>query len=118
MSVSLEILPLMIVALLVGDFLFQNHDMAANKATRHAWCARHIAAYSVPFLLLCAAEILPLAIVPLIAGQHYLQDRYALHLRWMQFYRQTPPSKWPAGPLCVDQSMHLAWIALVVLFSQ
>lgn len=51
----------------------------------------------------------------LIGVQHYAQDRYALHLRWMKFYGQTPPDKWPVGPLCIDQAMHIVWIAIVCL---
>lgn len=111
----IDLLPLLIVAHLVGDFLLQNNWMAANKARSHVACACHVSSYSLPFLALVLFAGVPLAALILVAAQHYLQDRYALHLRWMKFYGQTPPERWPVGPLCVDQAMHLAWIALVLL---
>ena len=51
-----------------------------------------------------------------ILAQHWAQDRFALHLKWMAAYKQTPPDKWPVGPLCMDQSWHLAFIGAVTLF--
>lgn len=47
--------------------------------------------------------------------QHYLQDRYQLHLKWMRVIHSSPIDKWPMGPLIHDQAMHLAWIGFVYL---
>lgn len=111
----IDLLPLLIVAHLVGDFLLQNDKMAANKAKSHRACLSHINAYNIPFVVLYVFGIAPWSLALPILAQHYVQDRYALHLRWMNFYGQTPPERWQTGPLCVDQAMHLAWIALVLL---
>ena len=102
-----------IAAHLVGDFLLQNNWMAANKGRSHVACACHVSAYLLPFLALVLFAGAPLLAIILVGAQHYAQDRYALHLRWMAIYGQTPPDKWPVGPLCVDQSAHIACIALV-----
>jgi hypothetical protein len=108
-------LALLIAAHLAGDFFLQNNWMSANKARSHWVCAVHVATYLTPFCVLALLARTPWAVVGLIGAQHYLQDRYALHLRWMKFYRQTPPDLWPVGPLCVDQTIHIAWMAIVTL---
>ena len=103
------ILALCFVAHLVGDFLLQNHWMQ-RKSVSSFVCTVHIAFYSTVFWL-----ILSWPLVLAILLEHWLQDRFGLHLRWMKFYGQTPPDKWPVGPLCMDQSLHLAFIAFVVV---
>jgi len=55
----------------------------------------------IPLWMLCA-----------ISAQHFLQDRFALHLKWMRIYKQTPPEMWSTGPLCVDQAWHVAFLWL------
>lgn len=106
-------LPFFLAAHLFGDFVLQDQWMADRKASSHRACFVHILLYAAPFMLLIVHHGAPWGSVLLILAQHYMQDRYALHLKWMKFYGQTPPDKWPTGPLCVDQAMHVAWIALV-----
>lgn len=101
----------LIVCHLTGDFILQNDFMQA-KSKSSLICSLHVGVYSLPFLLL-AGTVSPWAMF-LILLEHWLQDRFALHLRWMRLYQQTPPEKWPAGPLCVDQAMHIAFIGLAV----
>ncbi len=98
---------------LVADFLLQNHWMATGKATSSKVCAVHVAAYLLPFCLLgyLGAPWWPIV---LIGAEHFLQDRFALHLRWMFFYRQSSFGSWPTGPLCVDQAMHIVFIAIIL----
>lgn len=110
-----EILPFLLAAHLVGDFLLQNNWMAARKATSTPVCAAHVAAYLIPFAALTLIG-LPWLALAAIGAQHFAQDRWALHLKWMATYGQTPPDKWPVGPLCVDQAAHVAWLAVVALF--
>lgn len=98
----------LIIAHLVGDFLLQNDYMQAKSRNSYI-CTLHVACYSVPFWGIG----LPWWAYPAIMIQHWLQDRFALHLKWMKLYKQTPPDKWTVGPLCMDQSFHLAFIALV-----
>lgn len=112
-----DLLGLLIIAHLVGDFLLQDDAMARNKSRSHWVCLQHVCIYIVPFaaLDLVFDRGLPAGGTMLIAAQHYVQDRWALHLKWMRFWGQTPPERWPVGPLCVDQTLHLAWIALVAM---
>jgi len=98
---------------LIGDFLLQNHVMQM-KSKSSLICTIHVAAYSIPFCFGVGCGVLNHLQLAAILIEHWLQDRYALHLRWMKFFRQTPPDLWPVGPLCMDQSMHLAFIALVM----
>lgn len=108
-----NLLPLCFIAHLVGDFLLQNDVMASRKMKESLICFAHVCCYSFMFWL-----ILPPAAVALICLEHFLQDRFQLHVKWMRFYRQTAPDKWPTGPLCVDQSFHLLFITLVVLYTE
>jgi hypothetical protein len=101
-------LAFLFAAHLAGDFLLQNDWMQA-KSKSTAVCTAHVACYSVPFWFFG----LPWWAYSAIMVEHWLQDRFALHLKWMKFYRQTTPDKWPVGPLCIDQSLHLAFMALV-----
>jgi hypothetical protein len=114
-----DLLPQLICAHLVGDFVLQNNDMAKNKASCSTWCAAHVAIYSIPFVIVCMTNKVPPVMPWLLLAiliQHYFQDRYALHLKWMKLYGQTPPDKWPTGPLCVDQAFHIGFIWICTLF--
>jgi len=105
----------LIVAHLVGDFLLQNHWMQTKS--RNSWvCTAHVACYSLPFLALVFTTGLGWMILTAVLAEHWLQDRFALHLKWMRFYRQTTPDLWPVGPLCIDQALHIAFIGLVSAF--
>lgn len=107
---------MILVAHLAGDFLFQN-DLHQDKNKCSHTCTNHVAIYSL--FVLPAAMFAGLSVVMawLIIIQHWLQDRYELHRKWMMFYRQTPPYRWPAGPLFVDQAWHLVFIWLVCVFN-
>lgn len=107
-------LAFLIIAHLIGDFLLQNHWMQ-DKAKSTFVCLCHIAAYSMPFFVLSAAHIVPAWMVFAILIQHFLQDRFQLHIKWMRLYHHTTPDKWPVGPLCVDQAMHLAFVGALCL---
>jgi len=105
---------LMLAAHLAGDFIGQNH-YHQTKSKDSLVCTAHVAVYSIGFLLLASAGLLPWWAVLAVAVQHWLQDRFALHVKWMHFYCQTPVDKWPVGPLCVDQAFHLVFLATVRL---
>lgn len=102
-------LSLLFIAHLTGDFILQNHWMQA-KVRNSFVCLVHVLIYSALFWLL-----LPWPWVIAILIQHYLQDRYSLHRKWMTLYRHTTPDIWPVGPICVDQAFHLLFITLVYL---
>jgi len=101
----------LICAHLVGDFLLQNHWMQ-QKSKSSLVCSVHVLCYSLPFWFLVAAG-LPVAALGAILAQHWLQDRFALHLKWMTVYGQTTPDKWPVGPLCMDQAWHIGFLWLI-----
>ena len=105
---------LLLAAHALGDFPLQNDWMQAKSRSSFV-CSVHVACYSLPFLGLVFFAGLPWWAFSLIVAQHWLQDRFSLHLRWMRFYRQTPPDKWPVGPLCMDQAWHVAFLGLVSL---
>jgi len=106
------LLSYLIIAHLIGDFLLQNHWMQA-KSKNSIVCSVHVAFYSLPFWVLVWRGYLPCWAIGAILCQHWFQDRFALHLRWMKLYRQSPPEMWTVGPLCIDQSMHLAFVGLI-----
>lgn len=100
----------LLVAHLVGDFLLQNHWMQ-QKRSNGLVCGIHVLVYMLPFWF-TALAVHPLAMIA-IALQHFLQDRYGLAGKWSKLIRQTPPEVWPQGPLWVDQTFHILFIALV-----
>lgn len=107
-------LALLIGAHLIGDFLLQNHWMQAKS--KNSWvCTVHVLCYSLPFWLLVGLGQLPALLCVMILVQHWQQDRFALHLKWMSTYRQTTPDKWPVGPLCMDQAFHVGFMWLLCL---
>lgn len=109
-----DLLAQLIVCHLIGDFLLQNNWMQAKSRSTFV-CTVHVLVYSLPFW--AAALYLKMAVLPwmlwAIFAQHWIQDRFQLHMHWMWLYQQTPQDKWPVGPLCVDQAMHIAFIGLV-----
>lgn len=110
-------LALLIGAHIIGDFLLQNDWM--QQKSKNTWvCLVHVGVYAQPILILNALGIIPWWMGLLIIWQHFFQDRFALHLKWMKLYRQTPPEKWPVGPLCMDQAMHIGFMWLICLLSQ
>lgn len=102
----------LICAHLVGDFPLQNHWMQ-RKSQSSLVCTAHVLCYSLPFWLLVVWGGLPVWALAAILTQHWLQDRYALHTKWMAVYRQTTPDKWPVGPLCMDQAWHIGFLWLI-----
>ncbi len=103
----------LIVCHLIGDFLLQNHWMQ-RKGVDSFVCAVHVTAYILPFCALLAVGFIPLWMLLAIFVEHFLQDRFQLHVKWMGWYGQTTPAMWPAGPLFVDQSMHIAFMGILV----
>lgn len=96
----------LVIAHLVGDFLFQTHKMAASKRSSSAWCTFHVLVYILPVWLVGCHGLL----LYCIGMQHWIQDRFSLALRWMTFVGQSSAKDWPTGPLIVDQVLHLVFI--------
>lgn len=90
---------------LVGDYCLQNQAMATNKTHSSLWCLVHVTLYTLPFLFLTQS---PLAL-SIIAGTHFLIDRFSLAAMWTRFYgigcssefwtpKQIPNHPWEFGP--------------------
>jgi hypothetical protein len=94
---------------LVGDFLLQN-DWMQRKSSSSFVCTIHVLVYGLPLSFVATGLMLPFILI-----EHWIQDRFTLHLRWMSLFRQTTPDKWPVGPLCIDQTFHILFIALFYL---
>lgn len=112
-----NILSLLIGAHITGDFLLQNHWMQAKSKSSFV-CSVHVFCYAIPFLELAVLGLISLTLVAVILCQHWLQDRFSLHLKWMKTFRQSPPDKWPSGPLCIDQAFHIGFLWLLCLIVQ
>ncbi len=108
-------LAFLIAAHLAGDFLLQTAWMAENKRRSSLACAAHVLAYGIPFYCLAMGGVVPWDGVAAVLAQHWVQDRFGVHLMWMRLMNQTQKKDWPVGPLCVDQAMHVAFLALVAL---
>ena len=105
-----------IAAHLCGDFLLQNHWMQ-RKSKDSIVCLVHVLAYMLPWAALLLAGICPEWVFLAVMVEHFLQDRFQLHMKWMRFYQKTTPDMWPVGPLCIDQAMHLTFIAACFAFT-
>jgi hypothetical protein len=70
---------LAIAAHLAGDFILQNHWMQ-RKAQSSFVCTVHVLMYSLPWLALVSGGQVGWLAFALIIGEHWLQDRFGLHL--------------------------------------
>jgi hypothetical protein len=117
----MNILPYLLCCHCIGDGVLQNHWMQ-RKAVDSWVCTVHVLAYSAPFLAFATGgpsgpPKLHWLVLILILGQHWLQDRLQLHIRWMTWWGQTPASAWPVGPLYVDQCWHVGWLMVFALIN-
>lgn len=108
----------LIGAHLIGDFVLQDHSMQ-TKSEKSWVCTIHLLHYALPFIFMLFMGVkIPAWMFLAIMIEHWLQDRFRLHLLWMKWYGQTPPSIWREGPLFVDQAMHIGFMWLLCLINQ
>ncbi len=110
--VLIFMLATLLVCHLVGDFTLQNEWMQAKGRSSYV-CTVHVACYMLPFVVACLFGPVPAWALPLIAVQHWVQDRYALARVWMKWMGTSDERAWPVGPLCNDQALHVAWLGIV-----
>jgi len=79
-----------LLAHMLGDYVIQTDHMAARKTQAHGPAVAHALTYTVPFLAL-TRRWQPLAV---IAGTHFVIDRYRLakHVCWAK--NQIAPAEW------------------------
>lgn len=124
-----------LIAHLFGDYVFQNSWMATQKTRRSVPCIVHVFCYAACFALLLRPSLAALA---LIAGTHFLIDRFRLARYIIWAVEQAAPSSYrsswercattgyaPDTPawlstwllIIVDNTLHLAinYVALTYL---
>ena len=103
MSVALPIL----AAHMVGDYVTQNDWMAANKLRSWKVRAVHVTVYTLGFIpVVLMAAMSPkgsAAFLALIWVTHFITDCR----RWAK------GDKWPPKPILVDQTIHIATLAVL-----
>lgn len=97
-----------LIAHLVGDFLFQTHAMASKKRSSSLWCTFHVLIYAIPLALVGCEGLLLYS----ICMEHWIQDRFSVARRWMQLVGQSSEKDWPTGPIIVDQVLHMVFMLL------
>ncbi len=122
---NIEIAGAVIIAHLMGDYLFQNHWMASKKTSSTWPCLVHATTYTLAYVLVFYSSFLwePMA---LIFATHFLIDRFRLARYWIRFVnlfgtkdcREGPPKETGFLPIfvlfAVDNTWHLLiqWLIL------
>ena len=100
----------LLIAHLVGDYLFQNRWMALNKH-KNAWvCALHSAIYALSVVFICGWFDWRGVILALT---HYCIDYLCVGARWRQFYSHDTETPWI---ILSDNTMHLLilWVLSLI----
>lgn len=131
----------LLAAHMLGDFVLSNRWQAARKLQDGRWRTYHVAVYCLPFLpilFVYAAPTRALAALVFLFGVHWLTDtrRFrstlgdVVHWRLMGRERRAldvntrlpnrrgepttlRPNPWEPIPLMIDQSLHVAQLALL-----
>lgn len=128
---------------LVGDFLLQNRWMARNKLDNGWWRTYHVAWYCVPFVPLAIAYASSFYagfdFLLVLAAAHWITDSRTFRaslgdwIHWKFFMgnearlaewlrpdrrdqrpsSKLPPNLWPLVSTAVDQTLHVAQIAII-----
>lgn len=111
---------LSLIAHILGDFTFQNHQMALLKGKNSLICAVHVLIYSSLFLVLMSglSEVSWPALV-VIAGSHFIIDRYKIAGYWARFYgvghaENILAPAFPGPPLDAPQPHMEDWLGILV----
>lgn len=116
------LLPLdLLAAHMMGDYILQSHFMAANKLTNWRVRLLHVSAYSIPFFLVGLWHLLGM---DAMLRPHIEAMPVNVRLLWfmallfvMHFatdskrFRTSNP--WTPLPILIDQSLHIAQIAIL-----
>lgn len=97
----------LIASHMVGDYIAQNDWMAANKLKDWRVRVVHVAAYSACFLPVLAAYAPSPAAAGLFLALNFIAHFVTDSRRWAS------GDKWPPKPILVDQSIHMATLAIL-----
>ena len=114
-----DMLSWLMVGHMVGDYLFQNHWMAANKRTRYSALTVHSAVYAIAVWISSLAVLPPKGLNPLcvllVFAAHALIDRRSITLWWCRHVTRSD-SDWLV--IVTDQAMHVVILALTCLLER
>ncbi len=120
----MSLFELLIIAHLLGDYLFQTEYEALNKAqgsffNRPLW--QHVATYTACFVPLCIWVHLPWLSLVAIAGSHAFFDRRWPIIWWRKNIMGNSPESiteqfWLT--IMVDQIFHILVLTVLVIFSR
>lgn len=115
---------LLILAHMIGDFVFQNDWMAKNKTSSSFVCLVHVLCYTLAFVLIVEFSAYfsggvgwPFWAYALIGITHYPIDRYGLARKYMNLNGQKDfaDNMGPWSIIVVDNTLHLlcAWLIAI-----
>ena len=91
----------LLIAHLVGDYLFQNRWMALNKHNNWFICWLHALIYTLSVAIICGWWDWKFYTVFIT---HWLIDFYRIGAKWRQFYSRDTELPWT---ILSDNTMHL-----------
>ena len=90
-----------LIAHLVGDYLFQNRWMALNKHNVPVICALHSWIYTFAVMFICGWADWKFYAVFI---SHFIVDYFRIGAKWRQFYSKDTELPWT---ILSDNTMHL-----------
>lgn len=91
----------LLIAHLVGDYLFQNRWIALNKHKNYWICILHSLINAVSVWIICGFYGWKLGLIFL---SHYYIDYFRIGAKWRQFYSHDTELPWT---ILSDNTMHL-----------
>jgi hypothetical protein len=91
----------LLIAHLVGDYLFQNRWMALNKHKNSWVCVFHSTIYTWSIMVICGWWDWRAFVIALT---HYLIDKFRIGAKWRQFFSRDTELPWT---ILSDNTMHL-----------
>ena len=88
---------------MIGDFVTQNNRMAQLKFSDWRWRTIHVVVYTLPFCGLYLIAPLPWWAIIAVFVAHWITDCR----RWAS------GEEWAPKPIMVDQSLHIAQLAII-----
>lgn len=113
----MTLLPLLLAAHFIGDWVLQTDWQAANKMTNWAAMSAHMLSYHVCILIACVVAGLPEPAVLLVLWTSLLTHSF-LDRRWpvkelMRLTRSEAFSETTFGVIAVDQALHLTILCIL-----
>lgn len=115
-----ELLELLLLGHIFGDYFFQTHNMATKKTNDSSWCMLHCLVYGV-CVCLCLLVVLDVRTVvlmfPIVLLSHYPIDRYSLAAKFIS-WKGGPESGnmfFPSIYIVIDNTTHILIMYFMLL---